>query len=223
MLSETETNKMGSYVLKEMAKGMGKSDSTLYPKLLIYSMFDKDKVVKYIHEYSPAFSEGVIRGVLDALAQTMKSVLPMGHSMKIDGLGVFSLSLGFDEQPEDGLKVDDKTGEVKQKEKYRHVCAQSINFRVDPQLIDEINKDTTFERGSVGVKRNKKLTSTLEQRKNKAIQLIKEQGFITLDNYANANNLSRSSASRELKRLTSDPNSGIKEKGSSSHKVWIIK
>ena len=108
---------MGTYVLKEMAKGMGKGDSALYPKLQIYNMFENDKVVKYIHEYSPAFSEGVIRGVLDALAHTMKSVLPMGHSMKIDGLGVFSLSLGFDEEPEDWLTVDDETGEVKQKEK----------------------------------------------------------------------------------------------------------
>ena len=188
---------MGNYVLKEMPMGMGKGDSALYPKLQIYSMFDKDKVVKYIHEYSPAFSEGVIRGVLDGLANTIKSVLPMGHSMKIDGLGVFSLALGFDEDSEDGLTVDDETGEM--------------------------NKDTTFERDTVGVKRNNKLTSSLEQRKKKALQLIKKQGFITLDEYANENNLSRSSASRELCRLTSDPNSGIKEKGSGSHKVWVAK
>ena len=44
---------MGTYVLKEMAKGMGKGDSALYPKLQIYNMFENDKVVKYIHEYSP--------------------------------------------------------------------------------------------------------------------------------------------------------------------------
>ena len=184
-------------------------------------MFENDKVVKYIHEYSPAFSEGVIRGVLDALAHTMKSVLPMGHSMKIDGLGVFSLSLGFDEEPENRLTVDDETGEVKQKEKYRHVCANNINFKVDPKLIEGINKESTFERNPVGVKRIKKVNSTMEQRKNKALQVIEKQGFITLDEYANENGLSRSSASRELSRLTADPTSGIKETGSGSHKVWI--
>lgn len=212
---------MGSYVLKEMAKGMGKGDNALYPKLQIYNMFENDKVVKHIHEYSPAFSEGVIRGVLDALTHTMKSVLPMGHSMKIDGLGVFSLSLGFDEEPEDGLTVDDETGEVKQKEKYRHVCAKNINFKADPKLIEGINKEATFERNPVGVKRSKKVNSTMEQRKNKALQVIEKQGFITLDEYANTNSLSRSSASRELSHLTADPTSGIKEKGSGSHKVWV--
>ena len=212
---------MGSYILTKLPKGMANSENRLYPKLQIYNMFDNDEVVKRIHEYSPAFSEGVVRGVLDALAYTMKSVLPMGHSMKIDGLGVFSLSLGFDEEPEDGLTVDKETGEVKQKEKYRHVCAKGINFKVDQKLIDEINKETTFERKNVSINENPANDSCLEQRKNKALQYIEKEGYIRLDEYAQINNMSRSSASRELNLLTSDPTSGIKEKGRGSHKVWI--
>ena len=213
---------MGSYVLKKMPNGMGKGDCALYPKLMIYNMFDDEEVIKRIHEYSPAFSEGVIRGVLDALAYTMKSVLPMGHSMKIDGLGVFSLALGFNEEPEAGYTVDDETGEVKQKEKYRHVCAKNINFKVDQKLIDEINRHTTFERHASTVSRRNSNDSTLEQRKNKAIQFIEKQGFIMLDEYAQINHLSRTGASRELKHLTADPTSGIKERGRGSHKVWIL-
>ena len=48
-----------------------------------------------------------------------------------------------------------------------------------------------------------------------------KEGYIMLDEYAQINNMSRSSASRELNLLTSDPTSGIKEKGRGSHKVWI--
>lgn len=213
---------MGTYILTKLPKGMANSEEQLYPKLQIYNMFDDEEVIKRIHEYSPAFSEGVIRGVLDALAYTMKSVLPMGHSMKIDGLGVFSLALGFDENPEAGYTVDNETGEVKQKEKYRHVCAKNINFKVDQKLIDKINRNTTFERCATTVRQAKENNSTLEQRKNKAIQYIEKQGFIMLDEYAQINHLSRSSASRELGLLTSDPTSGIKERGRGSHKVWIL-
>lgn len=213
---------MGTYILTKLPKGMANSEEQLYPKLQIYNMFDDEEVIKRIHEYSPAFSEGVIRGVLDALAYTMKSVLPMGHSMKIDGLGVFSLALGFDENPEAGYIVDDETGEVKQKEKYRHVCAKNINFKVDQKLIDKINRNTTFERSTTTVRQAKENNSTLEQRKNKAIQYIEKQGFIMLDEYAQINHLSRSSASRELSLLTSDPTSGIKERGRGSHKVWTL-
>lgn len=213
---------MGTYILTKLPKGMANSEEQLYPKLQIYNMFDDEEVIKRIHEYSPAFSEGVIRGVLDALAYTMKSVLPMGHSMKIDGLGVFSLALGFDENPEAGYTVDNETGEVKQKEKYRHVCAKNINFKVDQKLIDKINRNTTFERCATTVRQAKENNSTLEQRKNKAIQYIEKQGFIMLDEYAQINHLSRSSASRELSLLTNDPTSGIKERGRGSHKVWIM-
>jgi len=48
-----------------------------------------------------------------------------------------------------------------------------------------------------------------------------KHGFITLQDYANLNRLSRSAASRELSKLVADPNSGIKTKGAGSHKVWV--
>lgn len=206
---------MGSYVLKEMANGMANNKKTLFPKLQIYTLFDNDKVIKYIHDYSPGLSEGIISGVLDGLAKAMKMVLPNGHSMKIDGLGVFSLSLGFDEEAGEKDK--------KQKDKYRHVCAKSINFKVDPKLIEEINKNSTFERNTSRANQRTKDDSTLEERKNKAIQFIQKQGFIMLDEYAIENGMSRTAASRELKLLSSDPTSGIVERGRHSHKVWVCK
>jgi predicted histone-like DNA-binding protein len=182
----------------------------------IYTMFDYDKVVELIHSYSPSFSEGVIRGVLDGLTEAMKSTLPNGHSMKIDGLGVFSLSLGFN---------DEKTGssgdELKHKENYRHVCAKGINFKVDQELIKDINRESTFERAQPGVQRFESPDSTLEQRMQHALQLISERGYITLSDYAIVNHISRSMASRDLKRITSDLTSGIIAKGSHSHKVWV--
>lgn len=207
---------MASYVLQELPNGMGDGDSALFPKMQIYTMFDYDKVVELIHSYSPSFSEGVIRGVLDGLTEAMKSTLPNGHSMKIDGLGVFSLSLGFN---------DEKTGssgdELKHKENYRHVCAKGINFKVDQELIKDINRESTFERAQPGVQRFESPDSTLEQRMQHALQLISERGYITLSDYAIVNHISRSMASRDLKRITSDLTSGIIAKGSHSHKVWV--
>ena len=105
----------------------------------VYSEFDNDKVVELIHSYSPAFSEGVVKGVLDTLATVMKSVLPMGHTLKIDNIGVFSLSLEFTDSKAEAADAEEKT-------KYRHVKARSINFRVDQKLIDAINRDNTFEK-----------------------------------------------------------------------------
>ena len=212
---------MANYVLQEMPNGMGNGECALFPKLQVYSMYDNDKVVKMIHSYSPSFSEGVIRGVLDGLRTALMSALPNGHSVKVDGLGVFSLSLGFDETQDEGEAEEATTSKRKKKEKYRHVCADRIKFKVDAGLIKDINRENVFERDKSGIKRSKKTDTTLEQRRQQALLLIQKRGYFTLDDYARANGLSRSMASRDLKQLTSAPTSGIAERGSHSHKVWV--
>lgn len=87
---------MPSYVLQEMSEEMGNGKKKVYPRMQTYSLHDFNTVVRHMHEYGGSFSEGTIRGVLDTLVTTMKSWMPLGHSIKIDGLGVFSLTLGFD-------------------------------------------------------------------------------------------------------------------------------
>ena len=54
--------------------------------------------------------------------------MPLGHNIKIDGLGVFSLSLGFDESSP-SEKAEMKNSADAPKTKYRHVCIKDINFK----------------------------------------------------------------------------------------------
>ena len=209
---------MASYVIQELPEGMGNGQSALYPKMQNYTLFDYDKVVETIHQYSPTFTPAVIRGVLDGLSLAMQNILTNGHSAKIDGLGVFSLALGFSD--EKGKDTQTKK-ELKHKDKYRRVCAKGIKFKVDADLIKEINRHTDFERSQPGVVKAKKVVLSLDERRQRALQLIGQNGYITLNDYACANDVSRSVASRDLKRFTSDPISGIREKGDHSHKVWV--
>lgn len=197
---------MANYVIKEMPTGMGNGKKgRIYPKMQVYTEFDYDKVVELINVNSPAFSEATVRGVLDTLAVVMKSYLPLGHTMKIDNLGVFSLSLEF---------ADDDI-----QKKYHHVRAKGVNFKVDKRMVEAINKENSFERTTS----NPSTPSPypLEERLQRALSHIDQHGFITLQEYANLNRLSYSTASRELAKLVADPQSGIKPKGAASHKVWV--
>ena len=65
-----------------MPEGMNSSNGKAFPKMQVYTEFDYDKVVELVNSYSPAFSKGTIRGVIDTLATVMKNVLPMGHTLK---------------------------------------------------------------------------------------------------------------------------------------------
>lgn len=213
---------MANYVLKEMPAGMGNgSEGKTFPKMQVYTEFDYDKVVELVHTNSPAFSEATVRGVLDTLAVVMKSYLPMGHTMKIDNLGVFSLSLEFaDNEPETVNQQEAlETQETGPKKKYHHVRVKSVNFKVDKRLVDGINKENTFERISGNTASPSPYS--LEERLQRALNHIDKHGFITLQEYANLNRLSYSTASRELAKLVLDPSSGIKAKGAASHKVWV--
>ena len=201
---------MANYILQEMADGMANKKKAPYPKMQASTMFDYEQLIKHIHVHSPAFSEAAIRGVLDTLGETIRDVLPMGHSIKIDGLGVFSLSLGFSDSPDN----EDKST-------YRHVQARNVNFKVDKQLLSDINRLNTFERAEPGVKRFQKLRTTPAERLAKALDFIGQHGQMTLTDYVLLSSLSRSGTSQELKRFTSDSSSGLTTRGSHAFKVWV--
>ena len=210
---------MANYVIKEMPTGMGNGKKgRIFPKMQVYTEFDYDKVVELIHTNSPAFSQATVRGVLDTLAVVMKSYLPMGHTMKIDNLGVFSLSLEFadNEVDSDNQQAPQKPAS---KKKYHHVRVKGVNFKVDKKMVDDINQENSFERTTANP--TSPSPYSLEERLQRALSHIDKHGFITLQEYANLNRLSYSTASRELAKLVLDPHSGIKAKGAGSHKVWV--
>ena len=203
---------MANYVVKEMPAGMGNGKKgRIFPKMQVYTEFDYDKVVELIHINSPAFSQATIRGVLDTLGVVMKSYLPLGHTMKIDNLGVFSLSLEFADNQEDS-EDPQEAQEPSSKKKYHHVRVKGVNFKVDKKLVEDINKENTFERTTGNPTAPSPYSH--EERLQRALTHIDQHGFITLQEYANLNRLSRSAASRELIKLVADPNSGIKTKDS---------
>ena len=210
---------MANYVIKEMPEGMGNGKKgRIFPKMQVYTEFDYNKVVELIHTNSPAFSQATVRGVLDTLAVVMKSYLPLGHTMKIDNLGVFSLSLEFADNETDSADLQ-VMQESSSKKKYHHVRVKGVNFKVDKKLVDDINKENTFERTTGNP--TSPSPYSLKERLQRALTHIDKHGFITLQEYTNLNHLNYSTASRELAKLVLDPNSGIKAKGAASHKVWV--
>jgi len=55
----------------------------------------------------------------------------------------------------------------------------------------------------------------------KAKAIISELGYMTLTDYAIATRQSKSAASKDLKKMVADPDSGITTRGQHSHKIWI--
>lgn len=213
---------MPKYILQELPGEMTDGKKIVYPKMQTYSLHDYETVIEHMRDYAGSISDGMIRAVFDALLSVMKSWMPMGHNIKIDGLGVFSLTLGFDESSL-SEKAELKNVDNDPKTKYRHVCIKGINFKPDQKLLQALNKEATFERGESDVQVPQKTTLTREERIARAKAIIAKNGFMTLYDYANATHQSRSVASKDLRQIVTDPTSGITTRGNHSHKVWVAK
>ena len=213
---------MANFVLQELPEEMSEGKKVVFPKMQTYSLHDYDTVVKHMRAFAGSISDGLIRAVLDALVSTMQTWMPLGHSIKIDGLGVFSMSLGFDTSTpsEKAISQEQQDGE-EPKTKYRHVCINGIHFKPDPQLLKEMNKLATFNRVSTDVVVPKRCKYSREERLEKAKAIISKYGYMTFSDYALATEQSRSAASNDLKRLVADTDSGITTRGKHSHKVWV--
>ena len=213
---------MPKYILQELPGEMTDGKKIVFPKMQTYTLHDYETVIQHMRDYAGSFSEGTIRGVFDTLVSVMASWMPMGHNIKIDGLGVFSLTLGFDESSP-SEKTELKNTDDNPKTKYRHVCIKGINFKPDSKLLQALNKEATFERGEADVQVSQKTKLSREERITVAKAIIEKNGFMTLYDYANATHQSRSVASKDLRQIVADPNSGITARGTHSHKVWVAK
>ena len=208
---------MAKYKLQEMGDMRFDGKRRVYPKMVINRTLSRKEFIKMMQGYHRGISESATEAVLIDVADMLVEMLSMGYNVNLEGIGTFSLSLGFE---------DDKPTEMQSadaKRTYRKVGVKDINFKASPEFIREVKRETDrdLERDMGGVKVIRKQLYSKEERIARALEVIEANGLITLSDYAYINNLSRTAASMELKELTDDKTSPIGSMGRGSHKVWV--
>ncbi|OYP66159.1 HU family DNA-binding protein [Prevotella sp. P2-180] len=204
---------MTQFVLKEMNDLDGKGKGRVYPQVVINRLMTTEDLVERMQN-NTRLGSAVIHAMLLSLGENIATLLDSGFSVKIDNFGTFSLSLGFADKK--GNKLEDEDDKMK----YRRVMVKNITFKPESDLIFKINKNIRLERHVPGVVKSESDSFTPEERRLRAIDFIERHGQITLQEYANLNNISRSKASRELNKLEGIEGSGIRGYGNAPHKVW---
>ena len=198
---------MAKYKLQEMPDMDESGKRRVYPKMVINRTLDTKDLIEKMKLYRRAFSPSIIEGVVMDLEDMLVEVLSMGYNVKLDGIGAFSLSLGFeDEKPTEIQEEGDKM-------LYRKVGVKGVNFKVAPEMVKRIRRETDLERDMGGVTVLKKKLYTREECIARALQVIERNGYITLTDYAYINNLNRCTASKELREITSDKSLPIDGRG----------
>ena len=206
---------MVKYLLQEMNDVRNTGKRAVYPKVVINQTLGTEEFIDVLHDRLRTVDKGVLRGVISGIADSLVSLLSKGNNVTLDEIGTFSMSLKF---------LDDKPTEIQEEGDpmlYRRVGVKDINFKISPKLIHDLQMNTRFERMTTGARELKKNLYSFEQRIENALAIIDEKGHITLGEYAKVNNLSRTTASKELAKITDDPNMPIDYTGQASHKIWI--
>ena len=206
---------MVKYLLQEMNDVRNTGKRAVYPKVVINQTLGTEEFIDVLHDRLRTVDKGVLRGVISGIADSLVSLLSKGNNVTLDEIGTFSMSLKF---------LDDKPTEIQEEDDqmlYRRVGVKDLNFKISPKLIRDLQMNTRFERMMAGARELKKNLYTLEQRIENALAIIDEKGHITLGEYAKVNNLSRTTASKELAKITADSTMPIDYTGQASHKIWI--
>lgn len=189
----------------------------VYPKMVVNRQLNTKEFVEKTHYLNRAIPESLVTTVISDIADGLVEMLSMGYTVKLDGLGTFSLSLDFDdEKPREMTSDDDKMI-------YRKVTVKDVNYKSDPELVKYLKRETGLERDMGGVSRLYKKKYTLEERVERGKRWLDSHAFFTLQDYANMNNLSRTTASLELKKLTDGEDAPFGYTGRGSHKIWVKK
>ena len=206
---------MAKYILQEMNDVRNTGKRTVYPKIVINQTLTTKEFIDELHKHLRTVDKGVLTGVMCGMADTLASLLSRGNNVTLDDIGTFSMSLKFiDDKPTEILEEGDRM-------LYRRVGVKDLNFKTAPEMMRSLQMKTKFERVMTGARVLKKNLYTFEQRIENALAIIDEKGHITLGEYAKVNNMSRTTASKELAKITADPEMPIDYTGQASHKIWI--
>ena len=208
---------MAKYKLQEMSDVHHTGKRKVYPKMVVNRTLSRKEFIERMQGYHRGISASTTEAVLMDVEEILVEMLSMGYNVNLEGLGTFSLSLGFEDDKPTEMQGDDD------KMTYRKVGVRDVNFKASPDFIKSVKQaaDRDLERDMGGVKVIRKQLYSREERIARALEVIEKNGVLTLGDYASINNLSRTFASLELKEISHDETVPIRSVGQHSHKVWV--
>ena len=187
---------MAEYIKQEMCDLNGTGEKPVYYRMKIQRNMDMEDFVERITYPGSGLSRGSVIQVMTTVAEHLAYCMAEGQSVTLDGIGTFTPRLGVAKDKEiDSLDGDEP------KRNARSIEVNGFNYRADKELIRETNLRCDF--------------------RTRALDYLDEHPFLRIQDYMAVTGLKRSSANRELLRLSSDPASGITLSGYGSHRVYV--
>ena len=202
--------------MQELTLPNGEEKRVLYPRMVLKQQVDLDRIAENVHLAS-SYTKGEVVGLVQELVRQIAAEMAEGKSVKVDGLGVFTPSLGLrkDKEPESGEGNEPRRNAAS-------ICLRTINFRADKQFISETASRCMLERSKHKFRRSSQELDP-EQRLKLAQDFLQKNPFLNVSGYCRLTGLLRDAAARELRQWASQPETGITTTGRNTHKVYVLR
>ena len=208
-----QTVVMVEYIKREMPDMNGTGERKAYYKVKTYSNLSSENFVKKICYPGSGLNQGDVAKVMCRMVDEMKRWLAEGHTITIDELGTFSLSIGVMDDDE----VEDFDGNGK-KVTAKRIGVRGVNFRPDKQLVRDIVRKCKLHK--VYDSPNNRSPYTRDQRLKMAQDYIAEHHFMRVHDYETMTLLPHSTVAKELREFCVQP-TGITSEGRGNTKVYV--
>ncbi|WP_281644810.1 HU family DNA-binding protein [Bacteroides zoogleoformans] len=208
---------MAEYDMQELTLPGKDGKRIFYPKMQLYGQKDLDDIAENIAR-GTTFSQGEIKGLVQAVTEEIAHRMGEGYSVKIKGLGVFTPALGLRKG-----KEPESDEEGKRKRNAASIRLKDIHFKADKEFVYEAGRYCNLQRSSSKKCRRSSQLFTPQERLAMAKAYIGRNLIISVAEYCALTGLLKTAAAKELKLWASDPETGIDSKGRGTHKVYVLR
>ena len=205
---------MAKYIKQEMTDLNGTGSTQAYYRIQLNRHIDFQEFAERCTRHG-GMQRSTVVGAAAHMAHELALLLADGYSVTIDGLGTF--------KPRLGVRPDKEQDAFEAGESQRNVVSigvSGVSYRADKELIAETDGYCSLERGEASRLRRSKYAP--EERIRLAKDYLREHALMRTADYAALTGLSLTTATRELRRLSLDPSTGIVAQGRRSAQVYLL-
>ena len=204
---------MAEYEMQEFTLADDKKQAILFPRLCLQGCIDLDHIARQIAD-GTTYARSEVEASVKEVARWMAYYMGQGYSVKVDGVGTFTPSLGLRKGKE---RESGQEGAVRRNA--ASICVRGVKFRADRDLVKATNRECKLERSQRKFQRSS-TRYTPQERLALALRYLETHETLSVSGYCVLTGLLKDKAARELRGWAQDPESGIATRGQGTHKVY---
>lgn len=205
---------MAKYIKQEVPDMKKTGEQKVFYRLKVERNVDFEEFIREICSHHRGISRGEALRVLVSASEVLAKLLGEGYSVSLQDWGTFKATIGLEE----GKEMDTIDGE-ESKRNARSLMLNGVHFLPDRKLVRNARQNCKLERA--GIARVRRSPFTQEERLQKALDYLEENGFLKVSQYMELTGLGHTKAANELRAFSRKPSSGIVRTGRSSATVYV--